>query len=376
MKKIRLLVIAGVFNAEGGGPSPFADTFIERSRKHFDLQAFNGGDPALLDEAVSLCGSFRAILWLAHVKDGGYLSRIKEVNKDCLLIQARRNDRKRNSLCEIILDMDKNGTDLCLIIDHDREKYDFKLLDTVANLWYEGPDTSEVITRLQWYIDHVAELKRIKSAPSDFTPSKITIDEDYYQIVRLFGAILKNVYKTAKSSECIMDSGALRSMHGYPSVRTDDAVLVSCRNIDARGITKDDFVPVETRTDVVSYSGNREPAIDTAVHLQLYKYYQNVKYIIHTHCCVEHAPMTSIYVPCGCIEDVDEINKIYPNRNSCDFAINLLGHGCIILAENLGYFTQCRLVAKHFPEKMKKDHLDYMRNWKDAGSAQDSFAYY
>lgn len=364
MSKSKLLVIAGIFDENGGATSPFAEMFVECSKTFFNIRGRNGGNLEVLDRVISNVCHFDVVVWIAQVDDPGYLLRIKEANPKCLLVQAVRNDKIKHSLCEIVSGMLKTRSHLSLVIDRGADQLDLKIIDSLGNLWYEGPSVSEVIVRLQWYINYVAELTRVGSTRSDFFDGEMVIEEDFWKIVRLFGAIFKTAFRKTANAECIAGDETIRCIYGYPSICTDNAIIVSRRDIDENGIEKEMFVAVENRTDTLSYSGGYKPSVDTPLHLQIYNYYKDIRYIIHGHCYVENAPTTSMHVPCGYLEEINEIKKIYPNDHYTDFAINLLGHGCIICAGDLGYFTQCRVVSRDFPERMKDDCIDYLRNWK------------
>jgi hypothetical protein len=363
MRRSELLIIAGVFNDKGGTASPFAEAFAEQANPLFNMRIVNGGTPQQLEETINSVERCHAVVWIAHVDDSSYVPRIKEANKRCLLVQARRNDRHRNTLGEIVTDMLKYRINLCLVVDHDSWQFDFKVIDALGNLWYEGADASKVITLLKWYICYVLDLTKVSSVCFDVNNGNAVIEDDFYKIIRLYDAMFKTI--SGKLIEGLPDDESLyRFIHGYPSMRVDDVILVSGRSIEGGGIGKSDFMAVEYRKKRVFYSGGVKPSSDAAVHLQLYDYYKDIKYIIHGHCYVEHAPTTMMHVPCGYLEEVEEIKKIYQGRHHSDFVINVLGHGCYICAENLGYFTQCRPAARAFPEKVSDQCIEYLYNWK------------
>jgi hypothetical protein len=364
MSTSELLVIAGVFNENGGAASSFADAFVRQSGTHFTIQSCNGGTLERLQTVIRSAGRFPAVVWLAQVDDSSCISRIKETNKRCLLVQARRNDRKMHTIAEIVSDMIESRTNLCLVIDHDTKQFDFKVVDALGNLWYEGADTTELIRRLKWYISYALDLTRLSTIATDLDKKETVVEDDFFKIVRLYSAMFKAISGKSVEGEPAFDETRFRCLHGYPSMRIDDTILISCRSIENDSISKSDFIAVENRGDRICYSGSCKPGTDALVHLGLYRYYENIRYIIHGHCYVENAPTTMMHVPCGCLEEVEEIKKIFQNRHNTDFAINALGHGCYICAQNLGCFTQCRLVAKPFPEKVSDQCIKYLRNWK------------
>ena len=78
-----------------------------------------------------------------------------------------------------------------------------------------------------------------------------------------------------------------------------------------------------------------------------------MNYIIHGHVYVKNGLFTSKKIPCGFIEEFDEIKSLVPNRDQTNFAINLKGHGCLILANDLSYLESQydELYGRPFPEE-------------------------
>lgn len=73
-------------------------------------------------------------------------------------------------------------------------------------------------------------------------------------------------------------------------------------------------------------------------------------YIVHGHVYVDGAPMTHSKIPCGHIEEFDEIAALFPDAEQTNFAVNLKGHGCLILANSLEFLKNQVLAGRPFPE--------------------------
>jgi len=127
---------------------------------------------------------------------------------------------------------------------------------------------------------------------------------------------------------------------------------MSKRNIDKTIINSQGFVEVKDEETIVKYFGDLKPSVDTPVQIKLFNRYQNVNYIVHGHVYVKDTMITSKNIPCGFIEEFDEIKKWFPDEKASNFAVNLKGHGCILLAKDLKWLeeTKSRLVARPFPE--------------------------
>ncbi len=101
--------------------------------------------------------------------------------------------------------------------------------------------------------------------------------------------------------------------------------------------------------------------MDTPIQLDLASYYHNVKYMLHSHVYTtagsldKEDSMTERCLPCGAIEEANEICKVMPRRDSSNFFVNLRGHGSIILAEDLDYFKRITFEARPTPEKIPFD---------------------
>lgn len=60
--------------------------------------------------------------------------------------------------------------------------------------------------------------------------------------------------------------------------------------------------------------------------------------------------MTQKPIPCGAIEEFQEIISVYPHQGLCNFSINLKGHGSLVLADNVDYFQHTEYIARPIPE--------------------------
>lgn len=127
--------------------------------------------------------------------------------------------------------------------------------------------------------------------------------------------------------------------------------MVSQRDVDKRYIGPDAFVAVSTASREVQYHGVRKPSVDTPIQLALYAYYPRVRYMLHSHTYIEGAPMTAEPVPCGAIEEAAEVTALVPSHDACDFAVNLRGHGSIVLASNLDTLRSQPWVPRPVPER-------------------------
>jgi hypothetical protein len=131
---------------------------------------------------------------------------------------------------------------------------------------------------------------------------------------------------------------------------------VSRRNIDKRHIEPDGFIPVQLiysdtkRGATVAFHGDYKPSVDAPVQLMLYHYYHNIKYMIHSHTYIRHAPFTTERIPCGAIEEFYEIIKLCPEREHSYMILNLRGHGSLVMATEIKRLRNIEYYPRSTPE--------------------------
>ena len=80
--------------------------------------------------------------------------------------------------------------------------------------------------------------------------------------------------------------------------------------------------------------------------------------MIHSHCYLKDAPYTKTPLPCGAIDEVNEIiNTIkenYKSLNKTFYKINLKGHGSIIMSKNIENLKNVEIISRNLPEYIKK----------------------
>ena len=103
----------------------------------------------------------------------------------------------------------------------------------------------------------------------------------------------------------------------------------------------------------VNYYGDKKPSVDTPIQLELYANLPNINYIIHTHCYVKNAPFTNLALPCGAVEEAQQILQQIKNKNADFVAINLKNHGCVVMSKTIKSFANVEFVSRPIPEKLK-----------------------
>lgn len=149
-----------------------------------------------------------------------------------------------------------------------------------------------------------------------------------------------------------------RCCKGMPSIRKNNYIIVSAREVENEFIEQTDLVAVYKQNNEIYYSGNKKPSVDTPIHLMLYDKLPNINYIIHNHNYIKNAPFTKNSIPCGAIEEADEvINTIENSYNSFDlnqYIINEIGHGSIILGSTIKDLKNINFIRRPNPEIIKE----------------------
>ena len=353
-KSLKVLAIVGTYSDEGGKESFFGEQICKIFNNHFirkNVKCINGGTYEMLEEAIKDIKKYQIILWMAGV-DNSYkklLPEIKKTHKKCFLIQSKRVIEKKYHTFDVVSHFLKAHSNLGIMITKKDKKYCFNVLDPLGNSWIETSDIKEAAYKIATISDDIFSMNRIGSV-SVGNKSDFQLETKFISIVKKYGEKFSELIK-AIHPERFLGNASTRCMHGFPSLRLGDYYFMSQRNIDKTIIDSSKFVKIERDENSVKYFGNNKPSVDAPVQIRLYNFYKNVDYIIHGHVLIEGAPITSKHIPCGFIEEFDEIWRLYPNEYTCNFSVNLLGHGCIILAKDLDYFKEIKLVTRNFPDK-------------------------
>ena len=190
----------------------------------------------------------------------------------------------------------------------------------------------------------------------------IPIKEDFLNIVREYATIFAQETFHTKEVKRFLGNASFRCPKGFPSFRDGKYIFVSKRNVNKEFIGIDEFVPVYLENDRLYYCGKNKPSVDTPIQVRMYNLLPNINYMIHSHCYIENAPYTKNALPCGAIEEVDEITQLlkdyYNNDFNRDFyIINLIGHGSIMMSNNPKQLKDINMIGRKLPEIMYEKRL-------------------
>jgi hypothetical protein len=224
------------------------------------------------------------------------------------------------------------------------------ILDPLGNCFNTGEiDIKKLVNCL---FDRIIKLLSFHRVPSRKIGYSIEIpqpDIEFLYIINNYADQFHNLIHGLQTSR-FLGNASYRCENGFPSMRVDDKVYVSKRNIDKRDLTTNGFVACDLHSPIVEYYGNYKPSVDTPIQLALYRYYKNIKYMIHSHVYIQPAPFTPTKIPCGALEEATEIINMFPYENMFNFQINLKGHGSIIAGNDLSKFNSVKFFGRPIPE--------------------------
>jgi len=354
---MNITMIAGTFNDEGGKKSGWADKFFKAlcAYPYPGKDAIHNG--GTWNELVNICETLPnsgVVLWLADVPNDKpkLVKQIKERSPKLFLVTSKRNLDSAYSLQNLIsraLDVKAN---LLLEIGGNREKIETTILDPLGNVFLSKETNLAVVAKV--LRDRLSVLVNIKRIGSKQVGEKISVPDSqeiskFLDLVKAQADVFHTIIHGVDTTR-MLGNASFRCAKGFPSFSSDGQVFVSQRNIDKRFIGPDAFVAVQSGVDGVEYFGSNKPSVDTPVQLELFKMYPNTRFMLHSHTYIAGAPFTKSVLPCGAIEEVEQIMEAVPYAAVYNFCVNIKGHGSICFANSLDYFQFVQWIPRPSPE--------------------------
>ena len=377
----QMLIVGGTFDHDGGKPSGLVRSIEKsiREKTTFDVTTVNGGwVEDLHDEILPSVLGYDIVLWFANVSnDEVKLRDVKSINPKCILITSKRNDGGKYTFAELISRALAIKANLTIEFSKDPDGlFNMMLFDPLGNVFYDGFTVDEMCTKLLDRAKQLLMFTRVPSVQDTSEAPTVPEETDFFNFAHNCADIFHNLIRPAKGTERFLGNMSFRCQNGFPSFRGENGIIyVSRRNVDKSDIGAASFVPTYLDdTNTVKYFGDNKPSVDTPVQLRLYKYFPWANYMLHAHCYVDIQEMPDIMafsttqpIPCGALEEVEEILeryvfwddlwKSYHNGETPRLlAINLVGHGCILIAKDVAIFKELQkykdncFVARQMPE--------------------------
>ena len=385
------------------------DYCIEHYGSDYSIDIYNGGCYYNLDAILNKTTGYNIVFWWANVPDNSLpkIRDVKEVAPHTMLVTSKRNDGDKYSFMELTqhaLAIKANMFFEFKKMEKENESgettkmFHINVFDPLGNHWYDGFDvvkaTIAVMNRLE-YLRNITRQKTIKSDIEKETVMNalfknsigkmmrseklvdIPDESEFIEIVRKHAETFYQIFNPGEDVKRFLGNASLRPsnfhstrcMRGMPSFKVNNMIFVSQRNVDKQFIDIDHFVPCYMEDGKLYYCGDNKPSVDAPIQLRLYEALPHINYIIHSHCYIKDASFTSKPIPCGAIEEVDEVLKMVKRydeeylkateKTRCIkdakpmmYMINLKGHGSLVLSSDASLMKNVEYVGRELPEIM------------------------
>jgi hypothetical protein len=368
---MNILVVAGTWDEHGGESSKIARQIvggIVASNAFSGISFLNGGNydhlPATLEEKTEA----DVIIWMAKVPN--HLPKLpfslKEKLPTAILVSSKRNTNDEYSFQELISRALSSKSNL-LIEFQEKVAFGLKdisanLLDPLGNIWFSGDNMAMLGIVIAKRARQLARVTRVGSVHSPEPRKKPKLSGELFSflvVIKDAGSIFHDLIQPEKGTTRFLGNASFRCQYGFPSFRGSSGdVYVSKRNVDKTKICLDDFVQAGlTESRKVWYRGKEKPSVDTPIQLHLYEVFESINFMLHSHVYIENAPFTQKMIPCGGLEEVEEIlSTVLANDLSKEdsFAVNLLGHGSIIFMVSPEQYHNYSFVKRPQPEVLSQ----------------------
>lgn len=352
----KILLVGGTFDDHGGKSSGYFDKLAVAVSYYTNPTCppyvFNGGYYSVLELLLRIPNSdFKYIFWFADVPNDKpkLLSQVKEKWPKALLVISKRNDDDKYTLFDLVfraLNVKAN-----LMVEFKKNtKITTSVYDPLGNIFCkeesEIPALANVLMKRLKFLGSMTRQGSVCDGPALPVPNK----EEFFSLVREYAEVYHNIIHGANTSR-MLGNVSFRCEKGFPSFRDGEVIYVSKRNMDKRMIGVDGFVAIDLDdAEQVRYCGDVKPSVDAPVQTALYRKYPWINYMLHSHVYIKDAPFTKKNVPCGAMEEVNEIVEVIENSNCKSIRINLIGHGSLVLSNKVEDMIGIPYIARTYPE--------------------------
>ena len=376
----KILFVGGNWDLLGGRESKIVNEF---SKYLPNVDVYNGGNYNDLENIIESSINYDTVIWWANVDNSlPKIRNVKEKNYKTMLITSKRNINNEYSFQDLLQHSLKLKANLTVEFSKIDNLYNMRLFDPLGNMWYSGTNIKECAESLLSRLSFIKNITRESTVSTEenngllawfFNMFKeemylssdnpiIPIKYEFLNIVKDYARIFSEATYHTKNVERFLGNASFRCPKGFPSFREGKYIFVSKRNVNKEYISINEFVPVYLDNGKIYYCGNSKPSVDTPIQVRLYNLLPNINYMIHSHCYIENIPYTEVSIPCGAIEEVDEIKEYiknyYDNDYNRDFyLINLIGHGSIMMSNEPSKLKDINIVGRSLPEDMNEKRL-------------------
>ena len=383
---MKILLVGGTWTSDNirseNEPTPHASSIVNKIEEailhinelqseiyYSDIECVtkNGGNFSDLSAHLQLAKNADITIWMPNVPDNDLpkFRDVKSVAPHTILITSKRNDNEKYNFGEVV--RRALGTKSNLLIEFSKKPsgiFHMSIIDPLGNEWYSGVDIHDMVKVL---IKRATQLKNItrQGTIQSNIENVQQMPEDvnnFVNIVQTCGKVFAEYTPSADNTTRLLGNcstaNPTRCSKGFPTMRgTENIIFVSQRNVDKKALTVENLVPVSFDGKIIKYAGENKPSVDTPIQVRLYDLLPNINYMIHSHCYIKGAPFTETCIPCGGLEEVEEVMKVIDSslyeRDTMFFTINLKGHGSLVMAYNTVLLDGIEkdYYPREFPEK-------------------------
>jgi len=350
-------IVGGSFDGARGKPSSLIDKIYARVESHGHIvQCFNGGDADALVPLLDVAGKHDVVFWFARVPNS-YAKCVTDLKKrypKVLLVTSKRNDNHKYSFGELVNRALGLKSNLVMEFYKFGNRFQGRVFDPLGCVWAHSEDfdnlTDAVLARIKELRTFTREGSMCLGGATE-VPYRDDLGA-FYEIIKSNAKTFHDLIHPADGVERFLGNASFRCERGFPSFRSQGDIYVSRRNVDKRFVGPDAFVQVELIEEGVGYYGGFKPSVDTPVQLRLYAHFPKIKYMLHAHTYIVGAPFTRRAISCGAVEEFDEIvGSVAKGIGYTFIALNLVGHGSIVLAADVEDLRGVKYYARNVPEK-------------------------
>lgn len=360
MKNKKMLFVGGTFDKYNGKSSEIARQ-ISEGMKLDNMDCFNGGNMQTLENIAKNISDYNLAFWFANVSndEDKLIKKLKHWNNALVLVSSKRNFNKEYSDYDLVYHALMNKSNLIVEFSKDnnlteKPAYEARILDPLGNLFLDKTkDMYLVGDRIKKRSLELLSYSRVASEKIGET-EKTNADEEFVDLINKYATIFHNlIHPNKENTDRFMGNASFRCESGFPSYKSGDFIFVSRRNVDKRNLNSDSFVKVKSENKHIGYFGDAKPSVDTPIQMKLYDFYKNIRFLLHSHTYIAGAPFTKRIIPCGAIEEADDITELFPDRNKTNFKVNLRGHGSLVFSENPAYLRNLDYYSRPFLENQE-----------------------
>ncbi len=348
------------------------------TQMNHDVNLFNGGKYVGLCRQLYTAEDYDVVFWMPEIYNLPDIGYVKDVAPYVMLITGKWNPHHKIPFVAMNIHTLEHKANLTFELFGKHEQLDeIHVYDPLGCSWYRGHDLQDALLSGMSRLGYLKSITRHKTIPSNAPGLMLSWYFDAFKASEApsgekFAIPDKQAFVdiVTEYSDRFMElrghdmptgtSGRPqvgRCLQGMPSFRYEGKVFLSPRAPSQRYITLGEFIPCHMDGEVLRYGGDKKPSVDAPIHLALYEKLPNINYILHAHDYIEGAPFTTQSIPCGAIEEVDEVMKAivkhYGDTHGSVYRLNLKGHGSLLMASTVEGLYNVHYIKRQMPEFME-----------------------